>query len=527
MNANNQAQPALIRSLLKPDTYDHAVENIQLIETHISWVILTGEFAYKIKKPVNLGFLDFSTLEKRRFCCNEELRLNSRLAAEIYLHVVPVSGSPEQPVLHGAGEAFEYAIKMVQFPQQAQLDNMLANHELGKHHMDAIACLVAEFHQTTAVATVDSDFGDPQRVYHPVAENFTQIRQHIHTTKYDEQLAALEHWSRTAFEALTPVFKQRKRDGCIRECHGDMHLRNLVWFNDRPLAFDCLEFNPALRWIDTMSEVAFLVMDLQDRNQPVLAQRFLNRYLEQYGDYPGMRVLRFYLLYRALVRAKVDAIRAGQQDTSRAEKREAEDEFFAYLRLAQTYTRAVKPKLIITRGLSASGKSTLTQPLLESMGAIRIRSDVERKRLFGIAADADSKAGIDRGIYSVEAGIKTYDKLKQLSAAVLEAGFPVIVDAAFLKYEQRQPFMQLADKMQITFVIVEFTASADTLRQRIKARTADVSDADLSVLEHQLATTVPLHHSEFSHSITVDTEKDFDVDLLVKEIEQQGARQHG
>jgi aminoglycoside phosphotransferase family enzyme/predicted kinase len=521
MNANNQAQPALIRSLLKPETYDHAVHDIQLIETHISWVILTGEFAYKIKKPVNLGFLDFSTLEKRQFCCNEELRLNSRLAAEIYLQVVPIAGSPELPVLHGAGEAFEYAIKMVQFPQQAQLDNMLATGELEKHHMDAIACLVAEFHQTTSVAAEDNDYGDPQHVYHPVAENFDQIRQHIHTTKYDDQLAALEHWSETAFQTLSPVFQQRKHDGCIRECHGDMHLRNLVWFNEKPLAFDCLEFNPALRWIDTMSEVAFLVMDLQDRNQPVLAQRFLNRYLEQNGDYPGLRVLRFYLLYRALVRAKVDAIRAAQQGTGESEKREAEDEFNAYLKLAQSYTKPVKPGLIITRGLSASGKSTLTQPLLESMGAIRIRSDVERKRLFGIAANADSKAGIDQGIYSAEAGIKTYNKLEQLTAEVLAAGFSVIVDAAFLKYEQRQPFRQLADQIQIPFVILEFTASPDILRQRIRGRHADVSDADLSVLEHQLATTSPLHDSELSHCINIDTEKDFDVDLLVEELEKQ------
>ena len=522
MNASNEEQPMLIRSLLKPETYDHAARDIELIETHISWVILTGEFAYKIKKPVNLGFLDFSTLEKRRFCSSEELRLNSRLAAELYLQVVPIAGSPEHPVLHGAGEAFEYAIKMVQFPQQAQLDNMLANGQLGKRHMDAIACLVADFHQSTAVAPADSDFGDPQHVYHPVAENFSQIRQHILTTLYDDQLTALENWSKKAFEASTSVFLQRKRDGYIRECHGDMHLRNLVWFNDKPLAFDCLEFNPGLRWIDTMSEVAFLVMDLQDRNQPVLAQRFLNHYLEQCGDYPGVRVLRFYLVYRALVRAKVAAIRAGQQGIGETERRVAEDEFHAYLKLAHSYTRPDRPRLLITRGMSASGKSTLTQPLLESAGAIRIRSDVERKRLFGIKTDSDSRAGIDQGIYSADAGIKTYDKLKYLSESVLAAGFSVIVDAAFLKYEQRQPFMRLAKEMQVPFVILEFTASADTLRQRIRDRVADVSDADLSVLEHQLETTAPLHDSELAYCITIDTEKDFDAGRLIEEIERQG-----
>ena len=522
MPVNVDAQPQLIRSLLKPGCYQHPVKDIELIETHISWVILTGEYAYKIKKPVNLGFLDFSTLDKRRFCCEEELRLNSRLAAAIYLEVVPVSGSTEQPVLHGTGEVIEYAIRMVQFPQSAQLDNMLANGELRNHHIDAIARLVAQFHQHTGIATADQDFGDAAHVYQPVAENFSQIRQHMHTDSYADQLASLEHWSKATFDSLEPVFEQRKRDGFIRECHGDMHLRNLVWFNDQPLAFDCLEFNPALRWIDTLSEVAFLVMDLQDRKQPQLAHRFLNAYLEQCGDYAGMAVFNFYLAYRALVRAKVDAIRAGQTGISATEQRDAESDFYVYLQLAQSFTSVHKPVLMITRGLSASGKSTLTQPLLELTGAVRIRSDVERKRLFGIEADADSAAAVDQGIYSAEAGIKTYRKLLQLAESLINAGASVIVDAAFLKYEQRQPFSQLAEALRVPFVILGFTAAADTLRQRIKARSDDVSDADLSVLEHQLATEEPLHASELPYSISIDTEARFDVSKLNDRIGRTG-----
>jgi aminoglycoside phosphotransferase family enzyme/predicted kinase len=525
MNANNQ-QPTLIRSLLDARIYDHPVTDIELIETHISWVILTGKFAYKIKKPINLGFLDFSTLEKRLHCCNEELRLNSRLAAEIYLEVVPLTGDPDRPVLHGSGEVLEYAIKMVQFPQQAQLDNMLANDELDPHHIDAIAQLMAGFHATIAIASEDSDYGDPDHVLHPVAENFSQIRHYRHSGQDGAVLAELEQWSQSTFASLKSLFEQRKRDGFIRECHGDMHLRNLVWFHDKPLAFDCLEFNPALRWIDTLSEVAFLVMDLDDRGRPRLAQRFLNRYLEVCGDYPGIQVLRFYLVYRALVRAKVDAIRAGQAHISASDQRLAEEDYRAYLRLAQTYIRPVKPKLIITRGMSASGKSTLTQPLLESIGAIRIRSDVERKRLFGLRPGDQSREDIDQGIYSVEAGVQTYDKLRRLAADILAAGFPVIVDAAFLKSQQRVPFKQLADQMQVAFVILEFTASADTLRQRIGARSGDVSDADLSVLEHQLMTTQPLDDSELRYRVEVDTETDFDLGVLIEAITQLDVPTH-
>jgi predicted kinase len=231
-----------------------------------------------------------------------------------------------------------------------------------------------------------------------------------------------------------------------------------------------------------------------------------------------MRVFHFYLAYRALVRAKVDAIRAGQHGIAQAEKHEAEEEFQAYLELARSYTRRSRPKLVITRGFSASGKSTLTQPLLEIMSAIRIRSDVERKRLFGISVDTRSAAGIDAGIYSAEAGLKTYQQLLLLAEALLEAGITVIVDAAFLKYEQRRPFMELALQKQIPFVIVEFSAAAETLRQRIQARSQDVSDADLSVLEHQLATTEPVHENERSCLIEIDTEQAFDVKSLLAEI---------
>ena len=526
MKSGEQKQPELIRSLLQPAVYGHPVSDIQLIETHISWLILTGDYVYKIKKPVNLGFLDFSTLEKRRFCCNEELRLNSRLAAEIYLDVVAITGTPGKPVLQGSGEAIEYAVRMVQFPQQAQLDNMLAEGKLHHNHIDAIAVMVAKFHQATNIAPADSDFGDPQHVYHPVAENFSQIREHLQTNDYEHELAELESWSKSAFAALTPVFDQRKQGGFIRECHGDMHLRNLVWFNNKPMAFDCLEFNPALRWIDTLSEVAFLVMDLQDRKQPELAQRFLNNYLQQSGDYQGVQVLRFYLAYRALVRAKVAAIRAGQQGIAEAEQNEAIAEFQAYLQLAQSYTRPCNPALIITRGMSASGKSTLTQPLLETMGAIRIRSDVERKRLFGIDPAADSKAEIGSGIYTAEAGVKTYTKLKQLAQVVLDAGVTVIIDAAFLKSGQRQPFRQLADAMKVPFIILEFTASADTLRSRIKARAHEVSDADLAVLEHQLVSTRPLSDEELPYRILINTESSFDAEKLAVDIGRKANAQN-
>jgi len=373
-----------------PDT----CESKEYFETHISWVLLTGKFVYKIKKPVNFGFLDFSTLEKRRVCCEQELRLNRRLAPRIYLDLVSISGSYQ--LMPASGEALEYAVKMLQFPQSAQMDHMLEAGKLTIGHMDAIARMVAEFHQAVAVANESMDHGSKTAVINPVIENFIQIEQHSDIAAYKDVLSKLKKWSDNEFSRLETVFTQRKRDGFIRECHGDMHLRNLVWLEDAgPVAFDCIEFNPALRWIDVISEVAFLVMDLQDRHQSQLANRFLNSYLEVTGDYAGLTPMPFYLCYRAMVRAKVDILRLEQKNVSQQERAGIIAEFESYLELASGYTRQSSPKLILMRGVSASGKSTVSSALVDTLGAIRIRSDVERKRMFD-AADSGSSA--NRGV---------------------------------------------------------------------------------------------------------------------------------
>jgi aminoglycoside phosphotransferase family enzyme/predicted kinase len=509
-----------IASLLTPAVYNHPVESLELIETHISWVILTGDFVYKIKKPVNFGFLDFSTLEKRQNFCEQELALNRRLAPDIYLDVVSISGTPDKPVINGGGDAFEYAVKMAQFPQSAQLDHMLAAGQLKIEHMNAIAGMVADFHQAVEVADEAMDYGNSEAVYQPVEENFRQIAEHLDTAPYADTLGMLRSWSQSAFIKLKPVFEQRKGDGFVRECHGDMHLRNLVWLDGKPLAFDCIEFNPQLRWIDVISEVAFLVMDLQDRQQPQLANRFLNSYIEATGDYAGLLVLPYYLCYRAMVRAKVDVLRLQQKNITVEEQVQAVAEFESYLELAMVYTRPLSPKLIIMRGLSASGKSTVSQQLLDVMGLIRIRSDVERKRLFNIPLSDSASSEIDAGIYSAQASQQTYAKLLELASQVIRAGYSVIIDAAFLKHEQRKPFQELADHLSVSCIILEVTAPAEVLRQRIVQRKNDVSDADLDVLEHQLKNWQPLFKDETDKAVSVNTAQMLDIDELIDKIKR-------
>jgi len=514
-----------IANMLKPEVFDHPVTNMELIETHISWVILTGDFVYKIKKPVDFGFLNFSTLEKRHTFCEQELVLNRRLAPAIYVDVVAITGSPENPCISGDGETFEYAVKMTQFPQSAQLDNMLIAGELKLEHMDAIAHMVADFHQTVEVADDSMEYGNKETIYQPIEENFAQINEYLDTEPYADTLSALSQWSSSEFIKLKPVFTQRKTDGFVRECHGDMHLRNMVWLNTGPSAFDCIEFNPQLRWIDVISEVAFLVMDLQDRQQYQLASRFLNTYLEVTGDYAGLSVLPYYLCYRALVRAKVNVLRLEQKNIPEEEREQILTEFKSYLELATTYTQQPAAKLIIMRGLSASGKSTVSQQLLEILGAIRIRSDVERKRLFDIDSNNSSSTDntadkINKGIYSAQASLQTYTKLAELASGIISAGYSVIIDAAFLEYERRKPFQLLAESLAVSYIIIEITAAVDILRKRIKERKHDVSDADLNVLEHQLTNWQPLHKDEMDAAIHVDTGEVLEMDVLADKIKQ-------
>ncbi len=501
-----EAHQTLVRRLLEPGRYPHPTRELRLIQTHISSVLLTGEHAYKIKKPVNLGFLDFSTLERRRFCCEEELRLNRRLAPDIYLDVLPICGSPDDPRIGAGGDVIDYAVRMREFPQEALLDGMLARGELAAAHIDAIAAVVADFHARAERAAPDSPFGGAGSVAVPVLHNFIQIRRRLRDAAERARLAVLEAWSHAALRALGPLLAARKREGFVRECHGDLHLANIAWVDGAVQVFDCIEFNPGLRWIDVISEVAFLAMDLMQRGRSDLAWRFLDAWLARSGDYAGLRLLTFYLAYRALVRAKVASIRASQPGISSREAEAAMAAYRGYVELAERCTRPASPALLVTHGLSGSGKTTVSQFLLERLGGVRLRSDVERKRLANLAPGASSGSALGGGLYTEEATRRTYDQLARLARGVLEAGHPVIVDATFLQRWQREQMRALAREAGIPFVIVDCHASGDALRRRIGERQrtgGDASEATQAVLERQIAGAQPLGADETA--IAVDT----------------------
>jgi hypothetical protein len=498
--------PPLIRSLHDPACYDHAAGPVRLIETHISWVLLTGEFAYKVKKPLDLGFLDFSSLSKRLHACCDEVRLNRRLAPEIYLDVVPITGTPAAPRINGSGETFEYAVKMRQFPPDATLDRLDAEGGLTAHHVEAIAATLARFHlEGCARAPADSPWGSPEKVWQPVAQNFAQISPRLDDPTDRQGLDALQRWSEAEHARLAPLMAARKRDGFVRECHGDLHLGNLAWVDDQLLVFDCIEFNPELRWIDIQSEVAFCTMDLLQRGHADWAWLFLNAWLEQTGDYAGLALLRYYAVYRALVRAKVAAIRTSQ--TAGPERDAALAGVRTLLGLATALTRPRPVRLDITHGLSGSGKTTVTRKRMQTEGAIRLRSDVERKRLAGLDALAKSGSGVGQQLYAADATRRTYNHLARLAGEILDASWPVIVDATFTSRWQRDLLREAARTRKVEFRILDFPVPVAILRERIVQRSRegkDASEADLAVLQHQLDTEEPLGADERADIASID-----------------------
>lgn len=512
-------QNKLISALSHADAYSHEVSEIRLIETHISWVILTGPYAYKIKKPVNFGFLDFSTLDKRRRFCDEELRLNRRLAPMLYLDVVPIcepsSKPPLKPAMNGTGEAIEYAVKMLQFHTQNTFDELLAHHALTPAHIEKTAQVLAQFHSDIARADESSPFGTAKAIRQPAMENFDQLAASLQSVKnageWDKILPPLRQWTAENHDALITVFQSRKRNGFIRECHGDLHLRNIVIWEEHVIPFDCIEFNDNLRWIDVISELAFLLMDFDDHQQPVLARQLLNSYLSLTGDYEGLQILRYYQVYRAMVRAKVAGLRLGQNQNETPQQL---SEISNYLHLAESYTKSQMPMLIITHGLSGSGKTYLANKLSLATDLIHLRSDVERKRYFGLTENSKTQSKLSGGIYSPEVTQHIYDHLLQLSRTILNAGFSVLIDATFLQRQYRDSFKALADELKITFSILHCETDEKTLQQRLQQRQlkgTDASEADELILAQQQKKQHSLDNDEECYTQVVQAQDNIDI----------------
>lgn len=501
------AQQRLIQALRDPGRYPHAAKTVRVLETHISWVLLAGLHAYKIKKAINLDFLDYTKLNDRRHYCEEEIRLNRRLAPKLYLDVVTIGGSLEAPRL-SVPPAIEYAVHMRRFATYRMLNRLSVRGLLTRSHIDCLAETIARFHISLPPAPAGSSYGTPQVVHASVLENFEQLALWLNAAD-QELLASLRATSAAEYAAIAKLLGERREQGWVRECHGDLHLGNIVLVDDTPTPFDGIEFNANLRWIDVISEVAFLVMDLSYHGRADLGARFLDRYLQLTGDYAGVATLRYYLAYRALVRAKIAAIRARQPSTPSRQAAAALGDCRTYLALAAASLKRRRPLLVITHGLPGSGKTTVAGEALERLPAVRLRSDVERKRLHGLAPLESSRSAFGQGIYGEEATRRTYARLQELARGLLAAGYNVVVDAAFLRRGEREQFYALAKAMGVPFAILDVKVDPAILRRRLAQRIRhgrDASEADQEVLSRLLAAQEPLTLDEAAHTIVVYNE---------------------
>lgn len=512
-STNDVFDESAVEQLCQPRAFPHAVESITRRQTHISWLILTGSYVYKIKRPVNLGFLDFSTLEKRRYFCAEEVRLNRRFTPDLYIGVVPITCNEGQFMVEGEGKVVEYAVKMRQFDERDLLQRMALEGRLNKALARDLGELLGRVHGELphhhANLSEDDEAGTPASIFDAMAQNFAQICPFLTDQHALDRIVAIERWFRREYELLAPYLFSRFEEGFVRECHGDLHLGNITLIEGRLTLFDCIEFNRDFRLVDVFCELAFLVMDLERHELPIQANAVLNGYLEESGDYGGLRVLNFFRTYAAIVRAKVALMTAEDKQPGTGQLSPG---YNCYLDLAESYaqTGPTPPKLVLMCGVSGSGKSTAAEVAAENLEGIRVRSDVERRRILGRASNPFGyPVHPSEGAYSSSTTRQTYARLEAIATVVVKAGFSCIVDATFNQQVTRADFIRPGQALGVPIVVIYCYASIGQLEHRIRERAshgADPSEATVDVLRQQLENFERPDTSEQYTLISIDTE---------------------
>lgn len=509
--------PPLIQQMLQPGFYPHGVtEPVHLIQTHISFVLLTGDYTYKIKKPVNFGFLDYSTLAKRQHFCTQELLINQRTAPEIYLEVLPIiqTGDSFQlgsnlPAITSAEIAVEYVLKMREFPQDSLLLSLLERGLLTEQLMADLGREVANFHSRAISNSYIRRFGEVSQIRTAIDNNYLISEKYIGGPQTQKQYQETKDYTDAFFAENPELFNRRIANNKIRECHGDLHLRNIALWQDKILLFDGIEFNEEFRFVDVMYDVAFTVMDLESRGRRDLGNAFLNTYIEQTGDWEGLQLLPLYLSRQAYVRAKVTSLMLDDPAISTAQKAEISQTAAHYYKLAWQYTKPRGGKLTLMSGLSGSGKSTAARYLARRTGAIHIRSDAVRKHLGGVPLN--ERAGQD--LYSDEMTAQTYGRLLELGIILADRGWDVILDAKFDRQNLRTDAIDRAQSHGLPLQIIYCTAPIEVLRERLQQRRGDIADATAELLSSQQAAFQPFTELEQISVNIVDTAQDLEVQL--------------
>ncbi|MGB3401352.1 MAG: AAA family ATPase [Microcoleaceae cyanobacterium] len=512
--------PLLIQKMLQPEFYPHPVQTpIQLCQTHISYIFLTGDFAYKIKKAINLEFLDYSTLEKRRYFCQQELQMNQPLAPQLYLEVLPIVKIENKFSFDShSNQIVEYALKMRQFPQENLLINQFKNNQLTLQQMAALGKVVAGFHLNAPTNNEILEYGKIDKIRHSIDQNFEQTDKYIGIILTQKQYEETKQFNQQFFNHRQALFNRRIQNKWIRECHGDLHLKNICIFDDKITLFDRIEFNKEFRYVDVMYDIAFLVMDLEARNRIDLSYQFLNSYIEITGDWEGLEILPFYLSRQAYVRAKVSSMTSDETTISEEYKIENVQAAKQYYQLAWQYTQRQNGGIIIMSGLSGSGKSTIARKLSQKIGAIQIRTDAVRKHLGGIPLH--QKGGDE--LYTSEMTQKTYHRLLELGILLVKAGFWVILDGKYDRINLRKTVIKSCQSQNLPLYILECFAPVEILRSRLQHRQGDITDATVDLLASQQESAEAITSEEQSYLTTIDTTKNIEnqLEYIIKNIKQ-------
>jgi aminoglycoside phosphotransferase family enzyme/predicted kinase len=483
----------LVKAMSEPSFYDQEVEEVRYLQTHISSVFLTGDTVYKLKKPVNFGFLDYSTVELREKNCRAEVELNSRLAPSVYRGVKPVTFDGETVALDGDGEVIDWVVVMRELDGELLGTEVLARGELTEAHMDALVDVLVPFYRSAATGDGVDQFGTVDAVKFNTDENFSQTEAHVGKLISRQRFEHIRDWTNAFYHQNADLFERRIAEGRTRLSHGDLHLRN-IFFESEPVIFDCIEFNDRLSCGDVAVDVAFLAMDLDFNDRRDLSTYFIDRYVAVSGDAELPEILDFYKCYRAYVRGKIACFTSSDpalDDTARRAQRNLARHYFG---LAYEYAGgAVRPSMVVLYGLMGTGKTSVARYLRENHGWHVLSTDAVRKQISGVGEDTRVYVPYNEGLYSPEMNARTYAEVCERAENLLRGGFPVVVDGAFKRQSERIPVIEAARRTGARLIFLRTTCSDEEQRERLEGRQQydTRSDGRVELMEHQRADFEP------------------------------------